>query len=62
VPRLRKLNEGFRTPGLIVPILGVLVGLIMIVALVENPNRLIAAALAVLSGVVVYLLTKPSSS
>jgi amino acid transporter len=53
VPRLRKLNEGFRTPGLIVPILGVLV---------ENPNRLIAAALAVLSGVVVYLLTKPSSS
>src|SRR6185369_10749436 len=29
VPRLRKLNEGFRTPGLIMPILGVLASLLI---------------------------------
>jgi amino acid transporter len=59
VPRLRKVNEGFRTPGLIVPILGVVASLIMVVALIEVPMRLVAGALAVLAGAVVYVVTRP---
>src|SRR5688500_5202118 len=30
LPRLRKLNDGFRTPGLVVPILGVVVSLVFV--------------------------------
>jgi APA family basic amino acid/polyamine antiporter len=59
VPRLRKLNEGFRTPGLIVPILGVVVSLIMVVAIWQEPKRLIALAIGLVVGAVVYLVTRP---
>jgi amino acid transporter len=59
VPRLRKLNEGFRTPGLIVPILGVLASMIMVVALIQNPKRLVAGALAIIAGAIVYFVSTP---
>lgn len=55
VPRLRKLNEGFRTPGLIVPILGVVVSLgIVVMVMIDNPYRALAGAIAVGVGAVVY--------
>ncbi|HEX8411572.1 MAG TPA: APC family permease [Thermoanaerobaculia bacterium] len=57
VPRLRKLNEGFRTPGLIVPILGVVVSLIMVVAIWQEPKRLIALGIGLVVGAIVYFLT-----
>jgi len=55
VPRLRKLNEGFRTPGLIVPILGVLVSLLIVVTL--DWKKLLAGAIALAVGAIVYLLS-----
>jgi len=57
VPRLRKLNEGFRTPGLIVPALGVLVSLVFVVNL--DRWKLLAAAIAIGAGAIVYLLSRP---
>jgi amino acid transporter len=60
VPRLRKLNEGFRTPGLIVPILGTLVGLAFIASL--NKDKLIAAAIALAVGAVIYFVSRPKTS
>ena len=55
VPRLRKLNEGFRVPGgLTIPILGVLVSLIIVVTL--DQTRLILGAIAIAVGAVVYAL------
>jgi amino acid transporter len=57
VPRLRKLNEGFRTPGLIVPILGVLVSLTFVISL--DAKKLIAGAIALVVGAGVYLVSKP---
>lgn len=60
VPRLRKLNEGFRTPGLIVPILGVLVSLVFVVNL--DRWKLLAAAIAIGVGAIVYVLTRPRRS
>jgi basic amino acid/polyamine antiporter, APA family len=57
VPRLRKLNEGFRTPGLIVPILGTLVALAFVVTL--DRWKLLAAGIALALGAIVYALTKP---
>jgi basic amino acid/polyamine antiporter, APA family len=59
VPRLRKLNEGFRTPGLIVPILGVIVSLTFVMVL--DAKRLIAAAIALTVGAVIYFLSRPRS-
>ncbi len=59
VPRLRKLNEGFRTPGLIVPILGTLVALAFVAAL--DRWKLLAGAIALTVGAVVYVLTKGPS-
>ena len=60
VPRLRKLNEGFRTPGLIVPILGVVVSLgIVVMVMIDNPRRALAGAIAVSIGAIIYLLSKP---
>jgi basic amino acid/polyamine antiporter, APA family len=56
VPRLRKLNEGFRTPGLVVPILGTLVALAFVAAL--DRWKLLAGAIALTAGGVVYVLTK----
>lgn len=55
VPRLRKLNEGFRTPGLIVPILGTLVALAFVVTL--DRWKLLAAAIALTVGAIVYFAT-----
>jgi basic amino acid/polyamine antiporter, APA family len=57
VPRLRKLNEGFRTPGLIVPILGTLVALAFVVTL--DRWKLLAAAIALTVGAIVYFVSKP---
>lgn len=55
VPRLRKLNEGFRTPGLIVPVLGVAVSLLIVIAL--DSKKLIAGAIALVVGALVYVLS-----
>ncbi len=61
VPRLRKLNEGFRTPGLIVPILGTVVGLAFVAAL--DRWKLLAGAIALTVGAVVYVVTRrPTNS
>jgi amino acid transporter len=60
VPRLRKINEGFRTPGLIVPILGVLVALVFVLTL--DAPRLIAAAIAVTVGAVIYFVSRQRTS
>src|SRR5436190_1111876 len=60
VPRLRKLNEGFRTPGLIVPILGTIVGLVFVYNL--NAPKLIAAAIAIAVGAVIYYVSRPKTS
>jgi amino acid transporter len=59
VPRLRKLNEGFRTPGLFVPILGVLVSLTFVFVL--DQQRLIVASIAIAVGAVIYFLTRESA-
>ncbi|MCU1230268.1 MAG: amino acid transporter [Acidobacteria bacterium] len=53
VPRLRKLNEGFRTPGLIVPILGTLVSLFFVVTL--NGPKLIGATICIITGALIWL-------
>lgn len=60
VPRLRKLNEGFRTPGLIVPILGTLVGLAFVASL--NRDKIIAAAIALTVGALIYFVSRPKTS
>jgi amino acid transporter len=57
VPRLRKLNEGFRTPGLIVPVLGVLVALVFVYNL--NAMKLLVAAIALTLGALLYIASKP---
>ena len=56
VPRLRKLNEGFRTPGLIVPILGSLVALAFVASL--DQDKLIAAAIALTVGALIYFASQ----
>ncbi|HEY8131518.1 MAG TPA: APC family permease [Thermoanaerobaculia bacterium] len=53
VPRLRKLNEGFRTPGLIVPILGTLISVGLFFTL--NRFNFAAAAIALAVGALIYL-------
>ncbi|HYO77087.1 MAG TPA: APC family permease [Thermoanaerobaculia bacterium] len=61
VPRLRKLNEGFRTPGLIVPILGVLVSAgIVVLVMADNPKRLLAGTIAITIGAIIYFLSRPA--
>ncbi len=60
VPRLRKLNEGFRTPGLIVPILGTLVGLVFVWNL-DQP-KIIAASIALVVGAIIYFVSLPKTS
>jgi len=57
VPRLRKLNRGFRTPGYIVPALGVLVSLVFVYNL--TPQKLLVAAIALTVGAVLYVVSKP---
>ncbi|HEX2123331.1 MAG TPA: APC family permease [Thermoanaerobaculia bacterium] len=56
VPRLRKLNEGFRTPGLVVPILGTLISLALFFTL--NKFNLVAAAIALSVGAMLYFVSK----
>lgn len=58
VPRLRKLNEGFRTPGLIIPILGTAVALAFVAAL--DAKKLIAGAIALAVGAMVYAIAGPT--
>jgi amino acid transporter len=60
VPRLRKLNEGFRTPGLIVPILGTIISLAVFFTL--NRFNFLAAVIALAAGAIVYLLSRPLDS
>ncbi len=59
VPRLRKLNEGFRTPGLIVPILGTIVSLVSFLCL--NKFQFLAAAIAMIVGAILYTITRTST-
>jgi amino acid transporter len=59
VPRLRKLNEGFRTPGILVPILGTVVSLLFVVSL--DTRKTMAALYALIVGAIVYLLSRPGS-
>jgi amino acid transporter len=60
VPRLRKLNEGFRTPGLVVPILGTLISLALFLTL--NRFNIIAASIALTVGAAIWGLTSVRSS
>jgi len=55
VPFLRKLNEGFRTPGLIIPILGTAISLALFLTL--NAYNFIAAAIALAVGAVIYAVS-----
>ena len=52
LPRLRRLNEGFRTPGLIVPVLGTLISLALFFTL--NRFNFLAAALSLVVGALIY--------
>lgn len=56
VPRLRKINEGFRTPGLVIPILGTAISLSLFLTL--NRFNFAAAAIALTVGAMVYLVTR----
>jgi APA family basic amino acid/polyamine antiporter len=60
VPRLRKLNEGFRTPGLILPILGTIISFAVFFTL--NRFNLLAAVIALVVGSLVYLISRPSGA
>ncbi len=53
VPRLRKLNEGFRTPTLILPVLGTIISLALFFTL--NRFNFVAAAIALAAGCLMYL-------
>src|SRR5207248_5798079 len=52
VPRLRKLNEGFRTPGLVLPILGTLISLVLFLTM--NRFNFLAAAIAIVVGATIW--------
>jgi amino acid transporter len=56
IPRLRKLNEGFRTPGLIIPILGTLISLASFFFL--DRFKFIAAGIAMVVGAAIALTTR----
>ena len=60
VPRLRKVNEGFRTPGLWIPILGTLISVALVVTL--NRDKLIAASLSLVVGAVIWAATRRGAS
>jgi amino acid transporter len=55
VPRLRKLNEGFQTPTLVLPILGTLISLALFFTL--NAFNFVAAAIALAVGAVIYVVS-----
>ena len=55
VPFLRKLSTGgFRTPGLIVPILGVAFSLVLVYAMKEEPKRALALGIGLVIGALIY--------
>jgi APA family basic amino acid/polyamine antiporter len=56
VPFLRKLNEGFRTPGLIIPILGTVISLVLFFTM--NRFNFLAAAIAILVGALIYAASR----
>jgi basic amino acid/polyamine antiporter, APA family len=58
VPRLRKINEGFRTPGLVVPILGTLISLALFFTL--NRFNFIAASISLAVGAAIWVATRES--
>jgi basic amino acid/polyamine antiporter, APA family len=60
IPRLRRLNDGFRTPGLVVPILGVVVSLVFVFSL--DQRKLLAGALALVAGAIVYAVSRPAET
>jgi APA family basic amino acid/polyamine antiporter len=60
LPRLRKVNDGFRTPGLVVPILGTAISLALVVTL--DRFKLLAAAIALIVGALIYLVAGKSSA
>lgn len=60
VPRLRRLNEGFRTPGLIVPILGTVISLSLFLTL--STFNFIAAAIALAVGAAIYFASRPRAA
>jgi APA family basic amino acid/polyamine antiporter len=60
VPRLRKLNEGFRTPTLLLPILGVAISLTLFLTM--NRFNFLAAGLAIIAGALIYALSRSSAS
>lgn len=62
IPRLRKLNPatskaGFRTPGYIIPALGVLVSMVFVVNL--DAMKLLVAAIALTAGALLYAVSRP---
>jgi amino acid transporter len=57
VPRLRKLNEGFRTPGLIVPILGTAISVALFFTL--SRFNIAAASIALAVGALIWVVTRP---
>jgi hypothetical protein len=59
VPFLRKLNEGFRTPGLIVPILGTALSLALFLTL--SKFNFLAAGIAIAVGAVLYAASRPTA-
>ena len=60
LPRLRKLNEGFRTPGLVIPILGTLISLASFFFV--EPVKFRMAAMAMLVGAIIALTTRPNTT
>lgn len=59
VPRLRRLNEGFRTPGLVIPILGTVISLALFLSL--NRWNLLAAVIALIVGALLYAVSRPGA-
>jgi basic amino acid/polyamine antiporter, APA family len=56
IPRLRKLSEGFRTPGLIVPVLGTIISLATFFFL--DLPKFLAASIALVVGAIIALSTR----
>jgi len=56
VPFLRKLNEGFRTPGLVIPILGTVISLVLFFTM--NRFNFLAAGIAIIVGALIYVVSR----
>jgi Amino acid transporters len=56
VPRLRKLNEGFRTPGLWLPILGTAISLLLFLTL--SAFNFLAAGIAIAVGAAIWAASR----